>query len=246
MWTRVELKDRAKIALKNNYWKLVLVSLIAGAVTGSSSNFEFQIEGESTQTGFLSGLATLESIWMGMAIGVVLMFLVILAIAILVDIFVFNPLEIGTNRFFIKAFEEDAGFKELMFAYDNGYKNVVKILFMRDLKVFLWSLLLIIPGIVKAYEYRMVPYLLAEHPNLSEEEVFHLSREMMDGNKGAAFVLDWSFFGWELLSGCTFGLLGIFYVQPYKCLTNAALYTELSSAYRQSTTDETQMGYEEI
>ena len=242
MWSRVELKDRAKAALKQNYWKLVLVSLLAGVITGSSSSFEFKIDGESTQTGFLSGLASLESLWMGMAIGVVFMFLIVFVIAIVVDIFVFNPLEIGTNRFFIKSFEEDAEFKELMFAYDNGYKNAVRIIFMRDLKIFLWSLLLIVPGIIKAYEYRMVAYLLAENPQLSEEEAFYLSKEMMEGNKWEAFVLDWSFFGWEILSGCTFGLLGIFYVQPYKCLTNAALYKELSTGYRQ----EPQMGYEEI
>ena len=64
------------------------------------------------------------------------------------------------------------------------------------LYTFLWSLLLLIPGIVKAYEYRMVPYLLADYPELSTEEAFRISREMMNGEKMNTFILDLSFIGW--------------------------------------------------
>ena len=51
----------------------------------------------------------------------------------------------------------------------------------------------IIPGIIKAYEYSMIPYLLAENPNMSKQEAFAISKELMDGNKFNAFVLDLSF-----------------------------------------------------
>lgn len=89
------------------------------------------------------------------------------------------------------------------------------------------SLLFIIPGIIKSYEYRMVAYILADQPELTRKEAFELSRKMMNGNKWNAFVLDLSFIGWGFLTAITFGILGIFYVNPYIQHTNAALYLKL-------------------
>lgn len=75
----------------------------------------------------------------------------------------------------------------------------------------------------------MIPYILGETPNITKEEAFALSRIMMTGNKWNAFVLDLSFLGWYILTGLTFGILGIFYVNPYVKQTNAALYQKLKS-----------------
>ena len=75
----------------------------------------------------------------------------------------------------------------------------------------------------------MVPYILADHPEMSGKEVITLSRQMMNGSKWRAFVLDLSFIGWDILSLLTLGLLGIFYVSPYKCSTNAELYHALKN-----------------
>ena len=88
-------------------------------------------------------------------------------------------------------------------------------------------MLFVIPGIVKGYEYRMIPYLLAEHPEMSTKDAFARSKEMMSGNKWKAFVLDLSFLGWKLLSLLTCGILSVFYVTPYEHATNAALYDAL-------------------
>lgn len=222
MWTRAELKDRAKAALSTAYWKLVLVGAIASIIgSGHSSNVEFNFSEESSSELF-NGFSAMFPLLAGSI-------LIAIIIGVLVSIFVVNPLEIGTKRFFLKSLNEDTEVKELLFAFDHGYMNIVKILFKRDLKVILWSLLFLIPGIIKAYEYRMIPYLLSENPELTEEEAFRLSRQMMDEQKFEAFVLDLSFFGWDLLSGITLGLVGIFYVQPYANLTEAALYDTLSA-----------------
>ena len=97
-------------------------------------------------------------------------------------------------------------------------------MFFRDLYTVLWTLLLIIPGIVKSYEYQMIPYLLAENPQMTKEQAFAESKRMMTGQKWRAFVLDLSFIGWNILSALTLGILGIFYVQPYMDATHAALY----------------------
>lgn len=249
MWTRAELKDRAKAALSQGYWKLVLVGAIAGIIgSGHTSSVEFEFSEESSSD-LLTQLEAMIPAIAGIAIiGVI--------IGIAVAIFIINPLEIGTKRFFLNSLTEDTEIKELLFAFDHGYMNTVKILFKRDLKVFLWSLLFLIPGIIKSYEYRMIPYLLAENPELTEEEAFRLSRQMMDGQKLEAFVLDLSFLGWDILSACTWGLVGIFWVQPYANLTDAALYDTLSTnhghparataAQREWNNTYTQTGYEEI
>ena len=110
---------------------------------------------------------------------------------------------------------------------ENNYKNIAKTMFFRDLYTVLWSMLFIIPGIVKSYEYQMIPYLLADNPQMTKEEAFAESKRMMQGQKWNAFVLDLSFIGWDILSGMTMGILGIFYVQPYKDGTHAALYEAL-------------------
>ena len=83
------------------------------------------------------------------------------------------------------------------------------------------------PGIIKAYEYRMIPYILAENPDIDTKEAFARSKEMMTGNKWDAFVLDLSFLGWILLSVCTCGILAIFWVNPYMYMTDAELYVAL-------------------
>ena len=93
--------------------------------------------------------------------------------------------------------------------------------------IFLWGLLLIIPGIYKSYEYRMIPYLLSEDSNLSFSEAKRLSSEMMYGEKWDTFVLDLSFILWNFLSALTWGLVGIFWVNPYIQYTNVELYKVL-------------------
>lgn len=116
---------------------------------------------------------------------------------------------------------------ELLNSFRNGYFNTAKIMFCKGLYTTLWSLLFIIPGIIKAYEYSMIPYLLAENPNMSKQEAFAISKELMDGNKFNAFVLDLSFILWNFVGALAFGLPGIFFVNPYVQLTNVELYVKL-------------------
>lgn len=146
----------------------------------------------------------------------------------IIQIFLREPVDVSIKRFLLfNRSGARAEFKELIYAFRYSYLNIVKIEFLRLLYTFLWSLLFWIPGIVKSYEYRMIPYLLAENPNLTREEAFSMSKRMMDGEKWNVFVLDCSFIGYWLLSLFTFGLLNLFYVTPYKLLTDAELYTVL-------------------
>ena len=189
---------------------------------------------ETTEVSLSEG----ESITAGIAI-ITCIFIITSIIAVGIaafDAFLINPIEMGCNKFFLKNLDENANISCVTSAFDSNYMNVVKVMFRRDLAITLWGMLFIIPGIYKAYEYRMIPYLLAENPNLSWKEAFSISKEMMNGNKWKAFVLDLSFIGWNLLSILTLGILSIFYVNPYKFSTNVALYEQLK--YRNVDTPE--------
>ena len=130
--------------------------------------------------------------------------------------------------------------------------------FLRGLYIALWSLLLVIPGIVKTYSYAMTPYIMSEHPSLTANEAITESRRIMDGNKWRLFCLDFSFIGWELL--CSLPLyaggflvlkyftgseamaislvllltiplsIGFFFVRPYEEAAWATFYRDITAA----------------
>lgn len=94
--------------------------------------------------------------------------------------------------------------------------------------IFLWSLLLVIPGIIAEYRYSMAGYILAENPELSVSEAVNRSKEMMQGVKGDFFVLRLSFLGWVFLSVFTLGI-GSLWLNPYIGAAEAAFYLDLRS-----------------
>lgn len=159
----------------------------------------------------------------------IIVIIIVIIVAILVSIFLFAPLQVGCYRWFIKNRTENPQIGELGYAFSNGYFNTVKVMFLKGLYEGLWTLLFIIPGVVKVYEYRMIPYLLAENPQMSAKEAFARSKDMMHGNKWNAFVLDLSFYGWALLSVITCGIVGVLYFNPYRNITNTELYVTLCS-----------------
>lgn len=269
MWTRGELKERGMAAFKANYWYCVLVALILMVVAGgrggfsgtswrnsinnfsnnniSGSDFEDKFDFDdpgSFAEQFTDKLeeSTGLSIIAILAIFMVVMVFVLIAAAIgfALKAFLLNPLELGCTKFFLRNLDEPAKLNNLSAGFDVNYKNVVKVLFFRDLYLFLWRLIPVAGffiAIVKKYEYYMISYLMAEDPDMDKEEAFALSREMMEGQKWDAFVLNLSFIGWYILTGFTFGILGIFYVTPYVHSTRAALYDTLRG------TDNTDTGY---
>lgn len=225
MWTRAELKDNAKKFFKFNYWKMVLVTFILALVGGGGSGSGFSVSYTRNFTFDEHSVSPAEM--MGFMTVFFTAFIIIMILALALGLFVANPLLVGAQRFFVVSHYQKARLDELGYAFSNCYMNVVKTMFLKGLFTFLWSLLLIIPGIIKEYEYRMIPYILAENPGIDYRDAFAASKKMMDGNKWKAFVLDLSFLGWSILSAFTCGILGIFYVNPYVYMTNAELYVAL-------------------
>ena len=229
MWTREELKTRGKAAFLRNYWICVVAALILTLLVGSGTSNSGNSNNDSHQTNSvgISGFTissdnfNVESFAERFT-----------PLGPVKFVFILAPFEVGGSRFFIENSMEKAGLGNILFGFQNGYYGkTVWTLFLKNLYIFLWSLLLLIPGIVKAYEYRMVPYLLADYPELSTEEAFRISREMMNGEKMNTFILDLSFIGWYILSGITCNLVGIFYLYPYKYATDAELFLVLKQNY---------------
>lgn len=171
--------------------------------------------------------AEIAAFVVAMVLVLTIIVLIAIAIAMVTDALLLNPLEVGCAKFFYKNLSEPANVSNLAFGFDHSYKNGIKVMFFRDLYLVLWSMLFVIPGIIKSYEYKMIPYLLAENPDMTKEEAFAESKRMMDGQKWNAFVLDLSFIGWDILGGFTFGILTVLFVAPYKRSAQAALYDAL-------------------
>lgn len=228
-WTRAELKEKAKFSVRAFYWYSVLVAFILALVGGEiGGRGHRKTEVSYTGNDFADAVGDFVAgplmIFFGLAM--ITIFIMVIAMIVL-SVFVFSPLEVGCKKFFLDASDGNAWLGNMGYAFKNGYVNVVGTMLLMNLFIFLWGLLLVIPGIYKAYEYRMIPYLLAEDPNLNFSEAKRLSSEMMYGEKWDAFVLDLSFILWHFLSSLTWGLVGIFWVNPYIQYTNAELYKVL-------------------
>lgn len=164
-------------------------------------------------------------------VGVVLFILIALVIFVflyVLQVLLVFPFHVGVCRFMTKSVDDRANVKEIAYGFDHSYKNVIKTMFHYDIRVALWYLLFIIPGIYKQYQYRLVPYILAEHPDMPYREVLKRSSTLMCGHKWKAFLLDLSFIPWHILGLITCGIVEIFYTAPYQALTSAALYRRLS------------------
>ena len=209
------------MAFKKNYVSAVVVALlmgIFGTVSGESSARRVS-ENSDIYSGNLFNVGMITGLLAGIATVVILIVLV-------AKVFVGNLLKMGGYRFFILNQTAQPGIGTLLDGFRSGhYVNIVLTMFLRDLFTALWSLLLVVPGIVKHYEYLMVPYIIAENPAMDYKEAFQISKQMMDGEKMEAFIMDLSFLGWYLLSAVTCGLLAVFYVNPYVQASFAEMYT---------------------
>lgn len=224
MWNRVILKERGKKAFKANRITCIFAAFILTVVSGGASvptttyNFNSeQVDLNNVPPEVIKGLIA--------ALGLVSVF------AFLLSVFVFNPATVGLRRFFVfNATDSQTGLNRDTIGrgfVDGNYTNVVAAMFTKDLFVFLWTLCFIVPGVIKAYAWRMVPYIIAEDPQITGTEARERSAEMMYGSKMDSFILDLSFLGWALLGALTLGIGNLIWTDPYRAATEAELYRTL-------------------
>jgi len=119
--------------------------------------------------------------------------------------------EVDVNRLF-------AGFKRL--------GQSICLYLLVNIFIFLWSLLFVIPGIIKALSYSQAFYILAEHPEMTASEALNESKMIMEGHKSELFVLYLSFIGWALLGAITCGI-GYIWILPYMQATFTNYYHKI-------------------
>lgn len=199
---RIELKNRAKESLKGKYGEAIKLLLITFAI--------------SFATGFVIGFLNLDE-----DIAELISSIVSLAVA--------GLLGFGTVSFFLKiSRNETVTYKEL-FSKINMCFSYLAISLLVGLFTALWSLLLIIPGIIAAINYSLVYFVKLDNPELGALEVLRKSKEMMNGHKWDFFVLILSFLGWGILGIFTLGILYLWLV-PYIQVTYANFYNSLKEA----------------
>ncbi len=228
---RSVLKERAKQLLKNRYWMCVAICAIPIAIetflTPTSVSFN------SPQNSFTEIPLNNYDDWLSGVIIAIIILAIILSFSftLVLSAFVTNQLQVGSCRFFLKYRRNNpVGISEIFRSYkDKTFLNIAKITLLRDLYVGLFSLIFIVPGIIKALEYWAVNYILCVRPDIDKNDAFELSYKLTDGHRGELFLLELSFFGWGLLSVLSFGVAGVFYVFPYMQLTYAEYFSYLRS-----------------
>lgn len=119
-----------------------------------------------------------------------------------------------------------------LFAEFANFWSALKVMLLSGVFTFLWSLLLVIPGIVKAIGYSQALYILAENPNMGAREALRRSERMMVGHKMEYVMLQLSFLGWHILAGCTMGILYL-WLLPYIMTTNTNFYLALKECAKE-------------
>ncbi|MDO4493049.1 MAG: DUF975 family protein [Clostridia bacterium] len=218
----------ARKALAGNYWIAVLVCLVArvlGGITATGTSFGSGVRYTAELDSALQGLLATPA---GRQLGFLLLgFFVSTGAFLLVQLLIGGALHIGLCRYNLGVTD---GKKENFSTLFTGFDIFGKALGLRCFVMlfqFLWSLLLVVPGIIAALRYSMATYIMAEHPEIGIREAVDRSKRMMHGNKWRLFKLYLSFVGWFLLSALTCGV-GFVFLAPYIRASEAAFYLEVS------------------
>ena len=224
-------KNKARESLHQRFWGAVGTVFLFGLLGGIP---RYLI---NTITGYMSGTETpkIEDLE-GLKEYLILFYsrpetLLGLVLTFIATFLFIYPMTAGLNRYFLSLIRVDyATVGDLFSRFSDGYGKTVSVMFLLYIKKCLWSLLLIVPGIIKTYEYMIIPYILAFNPHLSHKRYFEIAHDAMKGFKFKLFCLQLSFIGWWLLAilvtvvTCGLGVTGMFFLMPYIYASYAAFF----------------------
>ena len=234
-----DYRESAWNILRGRYWWALLAGLIAALLGGygSSGSFRFDFNYKADANDFhnfaqrllygqldFSQLHDIIRPFSGIVAALGGLF-VAYGIAMFI---IGSAVELGYDKFNLTMYESPAAPKiETIFSRFAYFGNALLLRLLMFVKILLWALLFIIPGIVAGFRYSMAPYILAENPDLSATEAIEQSKQLMAGNKWRLFCLDFSFIGWWLLAALTGGVGGVF-LRPYTKAASTAFYLDLT------------------
>jgi uncharacterized membrane protein len=197
--TNAELRQAARAQLKGKWKFVVLLTLIYGVISSIPSGITSNFDGRFALLGFI------------------------------LSALITGPLTLGLAICFLKFVrDEELRFENLF----DGFKNFLPaflLTLLTGIFTMLWTLLLIIPGIIAALRYSMSFYILADNPEISAMDAIKQSKELMRGNKGKLFLLSLSFIGWAILSTFTL-FIGLLWLIPYIQTSIANFYEDLKTS----------------
>lgn len=231
-YDHLRVKSNAKLFFKNNAGSSILAMLMTfGIVYGAGMVLN--------TVAYTIGIILMLTLGIGIAgigggsaiVGLAAVFLyVTTAIASIAVGELSYVLMMGVMDWFRRSIREKTSLKEVFRPFGRGrFWSSLGTCALMQLYTFLWSLLFVVPGIVKAYSYSMTMYIKAENPEVAPSRAIELSSIMTDGHKGDLFYLHLSFLGWFLLSALTYNILGIVYVYPYFYAAQAFAYEEIKA-----------------
>lgn len=231
-----DFRQEARAALQGKWPLAILVGLVAAILGGATSGgpeFKINFTGGNLNANIQYAGQTIYSWGDGITPGLRTflvggaVYLILAAIVVGVLYFVLGSVvKVGYARFNLDLTAGETPSFETLFSYFPHWKTVAAAQLLQTVYIFLWTLLLVIPGIVAGYSYAMTGYILAEHPELSASEAIAQSKAMMEGNRWRLFCLQFSFIGWDILCALTLGI-GNLALRPYRHAAEAAFYREL-------------------
>ena len=228
---RKMLKDRAKAVLKKDYVKLLGFTFIVVVLGASFIGFGSTADYNTGLTYYyfsIFGLSFPINVTKSM-VGLVSFFVIA---GLLMGVFVRPILNFGLENAYKSAAVDELQGYDLFNGFKQNYSNIVKVNLMKNIFTFLWALCFIIPGLIKAYQWRYTNQILAEHPDWDYKQVLEASEALTQNQKLNLFVLDLSFIGWYILFSIldllTIGLAS-YLLNPYVFATNAEAYYWLKS-----------------
>ena len=213
----------------------ILQSEDANPIFGRSRGvFASAVNAISSGSFFVTIVAAISNMIGSRNVAVLLLLVLGLLLSFSLWFFITNTVLVMSRRIFLegRTYESVPMRRFLFLLRVKKWTKASWTMFVTYLFQFLW-MLTVVGGIVKYYSYFMVPYIVAENPNIKALDAITLSRKMMYGHKWECFLLQLSFIGWDLLGILTLGLSNIFYANPYKICTYSEYYTELREKARE-------------
>ncbi len=199
----------------------------------------------SIVSGFESGafinsmISGINSIIKSELVSTVIVIIICLLVVFVFWFFIGNMYAVISRRIFLESrIYSKVSFKRFLFLfYIKKWFKVSKVMFVKSLFNSLWYCVFIVGGIIKRYSYFLVPYIVAENPNISPLEAINLSRKMMNGHKWECFLVEFSFIGWYILRIFTLGISGLFYSNSYEIATLTEFYVQVRSIAKENKID---------